>query len=136
MFSHVQLFVTPQTVSHQASLSIKFSGKQTAVGCHFLLQGTFLTRDQTLVPCFSSTGRQILYHCASWEVTIAPFLLCFSHVNLLSPRDKTKMLPQEGLSSQFPLVAVFFFGTLCHFISPPDLNSNVTVPMKTFGNCT
>ena len=76
-----------------------FPGKKTAVGCHFLLQGTFLTQDQTLVPCFSSTGRQILYHCASWEVTVAPFLLCLSHVNLLSLRDKTKMLPHEGLSS-------------------------------------
>ena len=36
-------------------------GKNTGVGCHFLLQGIFLSRDQTRVSCI---GRQILYHWA------------------------------------------------------------------------
>ena len=36
-FSHVQLFVTPWTVGD-------FSGKNTAVGCRFLLQGIFPTQ--------------------------------------------------------------------------------------------
>ena len=36
-------------------------GKNTGVGCHFLLQGIFLTWSQT---CVSFIGRQILYYCA------------------------------------------------------------------------
>ena len=41
-FSCVQLFATLQTVAHQAPLSMGFSRqKNTGVGCHFLLQGTF-----------------------------------------------------------------------------------------------
>ena len=43
-FSHVQLFVTLWTVAHQASLSMGFPGKNTGVGCHFLLQGVILTQ--------------------------------------------------------------------------------------------
>ena len=37
LLSHVQLFVTPWTVAHQAPLSVDFPGKNTGVGCHFLL---------------------------------------------------------------------------------------------------
>ena len=54
----VQLFVTPWTVGYQASPSIGFSGKSTGVGCHFLLQGIFLTQGLKLglLHC-----RQMLY---------------------------------------------------------------------------
>ena len=37
-FSRVQLCATPQTAAHQAPPSLGFSGKNTGVGCHFLLQ--------------------------------------------------------------------------------------------------
>ena len=37
--SSVQFFVAARTVALQASLSMGFSGKNTGVGCHFLLQG-------------------------------------------------------------------------------------------------
>ena len=37
-FSHVRLCATPKTAAHQAPLSLGFSGKNTGVGCHFLLQ--------------------------------------------------------------------------------------------------
>ena len=37
--SHDPLFATPGTVAHQAPLSMGFSSTNTAVGCHFLLQG-------------------------------------------------------------------------------------------------
>ena len=46
--SHVQLFATPWTVAHQAPLW-NSSGRNPGVGCHFLLQGVFLT--QGLNPC-------------------------------------------------------------------------------------
>jgi len=42
MLSCVRLFATPWT--HQAPLSRNFSGKNIRVGCHFLLQGIFLTQ--------------------------------------------------------------------------------------------
>ena len=37
-FSHVRLCVTPQTAAHQASCPWDSPGKNTGVGCHFLLQ--------------------------------------------------------------------------------------------------
>ena len=54
--SHVRLFATPWTGAYQALLSVKFS---SGVGCHFLLQGIFLTQGSNpdLLHC-----RQILYH--------------------------------------------------------------------------
>ena len=36
--SHVQLFVTPWTVAHQAPLSMEFPGKNTGMGSHSLLR--------------------------------------------------------------------------------------------------
>ena len=62
----VKLLATPWTIAHQAPLSMKFPGKKPGVGCHFLLQGLFLTQG---VSCI---GRQILYYCSTWE---APILL-------------------------------------------------------------
>ena len=41
-----------------------FPGKDTGVGCHFLLQGIFLTLGQNTHLLF---GRQMLYHWATWE---------------------------------------------------------------------
>ena len=34
-------FAAPLTAAHQAPLSVGFSRKNTAMRCHFLLQGTF-----------------------------------------------------------------------------------------------
>ena len=42
--SHAQLFVTLWSVGCQAPLTMGFSGKNTGVGCRFLLQGLFLTQ--------------------------------------------------------------------------------------------
>ena len=58
-----QLFVTPCTVTHQAPLSVEFSRKNTGECCHFLLQGRI---------CI---GRQILYHCATWEALITLYCI-------------------------------------------------------------
>ena len=44
-----------------------FPGKNTGVGCHFLLQGYPRPRDQTHISCISCTDRQILYPCTTWE---------------------------------------------------------------------
>ena len=45
-------------------------GKNTGVGCHFLLQGIFLTQGSNPVPSFSCIDRRVLYHCATWEAQI------------------------------------------------------------------
>ena len=45
LLSHVRLFVTPWTVACTRLLHPwDFLGKSTGVGCHFLLQGMFLTQ--------------------------------------------------------------------------------------------
>ena len=46
--SHVQFFATPWTVAHQGPLSMKCSGKNTGVGCHFLVQEIFLIKGLNL----------------------------------------------------------------------------------------
>ena len=62
-FSRVRLFATPSwTVAHQAPLSMGSPGKNTGVGCHFLLQGIFLT--QGLNPG--------LLHLLHWRVCSLP----------------------------------------------------------------
>ena len=62
LLSHAQLFVTPWTIVHQASLSMGFPGKNTGTGCHTLLQGIFLT--QGLKP--------LLLCLLSWQVGSLP----------------------------------------------------------------
>jgi len=42
----------------------KQKGKNSGVGCHFLLQRSSPLRDQTHVSCI---GRWILYHWTTWE---------------------------------------------------------------------
>ena len=53
---------TPWTVACQALCPWDFSGKNTEVGCHALLQESFQTRDWTYISCI---GRQIPYHWAT-----------------------------------------------------------------------
>ena len=50
---------TPRNVACQDPVSMDFPGKNTGIGCHFLLQGIFLA--QGLNPCLLHF-RQILYH--------------------------------------------------------------------------
>ena len=56
--SRFRLFVIPWTVVYQASLSLGFSRQEYWNGCHFLLQGIFLTQGSN--PGLLQ-GRQILY---------------------------------------------------------------------------
>ena len=65
VFRCVQLFATPWAVAHQAPLFMEFSpGKNTGMGCHFLLQRNFPTQGLNLglLHC-----RQILYHLFTRE---------------------------------------------------------------------
>ena len=47
-FSCVWLIVTPWTAVHQILCAWNFPGKNTGVGCHFLLQGIFLIQGSNL----------------------------------------------------------------------------------------
>ena len=55
VLSHVRFFATPWTVCSLPDSSVhgNFSGKNTRVGCHFLLQGIFPPRDQNHISCVS-----------------------------------------------------------------------------------
>ena len=48
LLSRVRLFVTPWTVAYQAPPSMDSRGKNTGVGCHFLLWGIFPTQGLNL----------------------------------------------------------------------------------------
>ena len=82
----LELFVILWMVNPQAPLCPwNFPGKNTGVGCHFLLQGIFLI--QGLNPCLLHLlyDRQILYHWTAWEA-------------LLSTMGSTKKTLQKLLS--------------------------------------
>ena len=89
LLSRVRLFATPWTVARQAPLSMGFArllcpwdspGKNTGMGCHFLLQGIFPTQESNpgLLHC-----RQTLYplsHQGSHLQTISSVaLICFHY---------------------------------------------------------
>ena len=80
--SRVQLFAIPWTVAYQAPPSMGFSRKSNGVGCHFLLQGIFLTQGSNpgLPHC-----RQTLYHLSHQE---SPLLSKALHDYLVSITKK------------------------------------------------
>ena len=55
------------TIAHQAPLSMGFTGKNTGVGCHFLLQGIFPAQRSNHNSCVSCIDRWILYHPTTWQ---------------------------------------------------------------------
>ena len=65
--------MTPGTRAHQASLSLGFPGKNTGVGCYFILQGIFPT--QGLNPH--------LLHCRWIFLLLFVFIFCFFVVVVL-----------------------------------------------------
>ena len=51
-----------------------FPGKNTGVGCHFLLQGIFLTQELNLISSVFCAGRWILYRWPSGKPALGVFL--------------------------------------------------------------
>ena len=60
-------FTTPWTVACQVFRLWDFQGKNTGVGCHFLLRRSFQPKDQTCISCIC---RWVLYHRTTWEAPI------------------------------------------------------------------
>ena len=88
MLSHVWLFATLWTIAHQASLSMDFPGKNTGMGCHFLLQGIFPAQGSNpRLLHLLQIGSQIVYNCiTSWEIdrktveTVSDFIFLSSKI--------------------------------------------------------
>ena len=56
------------SVAHQASLSMEFSRPEYWSGLPFFYSmGSAWPRDQFQISCISCIGRQIIYHCVTWE---------------------------------------------------------------------
>ena len=67
-FSRVRLFETLWAVAHQAPLSIGFSGKNTGVCCHALLQGIFPAQGLNLhLLCLPALAGGFFITSTSWE---------------------------------------------------------------------
>ena len=68
VLSCVWLFATPWTIVVRLLCPWSFPGKNTGVGCHFLLQGIFWAQGSSPVSLASPLiDKQILYHCTTWE---------------------------------------------------------------------
>ena len=68
LLSLVWFFATPWTVTHQALLSMEFSRQEYWSRFSFPAPRDLpKPGDQTYVSCISCFGRQILYHCTTWE---------------------------------------------------------------------
>jgi len=74
--STMYYFFSPMDCSPQGfSVHGIFPGKNTGVGCHFLLQGIFLTQGLNPYLCVSCTGRRILYqYCHLGSPLLAPIM--------------------------------------------------------------
>ena len=90
-FSWVWLFVTLWTVAHQASLSVGFSRLlfpwDMGVGCHVLLQGSFLPRGRTLTLVSLALAGGFFTIGATWEAPMFIHLFIFKafieHITIL-----------------------------------------------------
>ena len=85
VLSRVRLFVTSWTVACQALQSVGFPSKNIRVGCHFPLQGIFLTQ--------GSNPR--LLHCQADFFLITEPLLCVLLASLVVLTVKNLLAIQE-----------------------------------------
>ena len=65
VLSRAPLFVTSQTAARQTSVHGVFVGKNTRVGCHFLLQGIFLIQGWNLCLLHLQVNFLLLSHWGS-----------------------------------------------------------------------
>ena len=67
LLSCVWLFVTLWMVACHAPLSMGFLRQEYWSGDLSSSRGSFWPRDRTHISCVSCTGKQMLYHCTTWE---------------------------------------------------------------------
>ena len=78
--SHMQLFMTPGTVGHQTPLPTEFSGQEHWSGCHFILQGIFVTQGSNLH----------FLHPLHWQADSLPLQNLRSPRNIIFPANSGK----------------------------------------------
>ena len=98
-------------------------GKNSGVGCHFLLHGIFLTQGLKGISCI---GRQIPYHSATWEALLRqdfnPHLLISWHLRkqkLESVAQTSECLPHSQRLLASPLT-----------LTPTSVERNETEPLR------
>ena len=91
-FSRVQLCVTPQTAAHQASRPWDSPGKNTGVGCHFLLQGMKVKNESEVVQLCLTLCDPMVYtvHGILQAITLEWVAFPFSRGSS-QPRDRTQV---------------------------------------------
>ena len=77
--SCIQLFGPHRLYPTRLHCPWNFPGKNTTVGCHFLLQRIFLTQGSNPLLHVFCTERQILYHCTTWEAPARPWASLYAH---------------------------------------------------------
>ena len=94
VLSRVWLFVAPGTVARQLLCPWGFPGKNTGVGCHFLLQGVFQIQGSNLHLLHWQADSLPLSHPGSPQVLQAPTkedtAQLFSSLHKLAGKTKTE----------------------------------------------
>ena len=98
LFSCVWLFVTTWLQPARLLCPWDFPGKNTGVGCHFLLQGIFLTRYWT---CISCIGRRIPYHRATQKPYVC---MLFKQFTFIGPFQEFSLTSLETAAFSCTLI--------------------------------
>jgi len=120
MLNHVRLFSTPCSVARQAPLSWNSSGISQARILEwvaiFYSRGSSWPRDQTQVSYVSCIGRQILYHCTTWEPQVKRWMEVGGGASDTEQREMTGIeMPSSAvwlLSSSFQVKLLII---ICQF---------------------
>ena len=116
--SRVRLFVTPWTVAYQLLHPWNFPGKNTGVGCHFLLQGIFPTQGSNLGLLHCRQTVYYLSHLGSPKLSpkcIPQFLPCIrqrSRKFYISKSCLCVFSISIPLIHQFKVLKVLFFSLI------------------------
>ena len=138
MLSRVWLFVTPWTVATRLLHPWNFPGKSKGVGCHFLLQGIFLTQGSNpgILNC-----RQILYCLSHQGITTTTIIALikkwltftsvqFSH-SVVSDSLQPSGLQHTRLPCPSPTTWVYSNSCPLHWLCHPTISASVIL----FSSC-
>ena len=109
VLSRVLLFASPWNVTARLLGPWDFPGKNTGVGCHFLLQWIFLTQGSNA--CLSCIGRWILYCCGHLEKKSVPCVwnVWFSFTKFCSAGQWIPLEPYRDLGEKYTFICECLF---------------------------